>query len=267
MLRKRFVRNGIAIAIALVSGVIGLSGFSTARAAASSRVIIAEDITAQSNRTRLLTRNSGQQEVTVDSSCPAGTVITTRIVTEQYARSQHVPFVVLPSRNADENTVNAARRQIGRLLDDKTAATLGAAIQSDALQSQSTISPASIPCGSTSTVGGSQNVGFNGPATVKGSVNYYKDPSCGYVTLNQAYAQVTGPAGAHVYWQFSAYAAGHWSWPCDNAFWNQYPVVGSAGTSQGIRSTHNAGYRFQEQFCADDRCLLNWTRVNYVILN
>ena len=23
----------------------------------------------------------------------------------------------------------------------------------------------------------------------------------------------------------------------------------------------------QEQFCADDRCLLNWTRVNYVILN
>lgn len=267
MLRRRFVRNGITFAIVLASGVIGLSGFSTARAASSSSVIIAEDMTAQSNCTLFLTRDSGQQEVTVDSPCPAGTVITTRIVTEQFARSQRVPFVELPDRNADANTVNTARRQVGRLLDDKTAATLGAAIQRGNLRLQSNISPASIPCGSTATVGGSYNLGFNGPATVKGSVNYYKDPSCGYVTLNQAYAQVTSPAGAHVYWQFSAYAAGHWSWPCDGNFLNQCPVVGSAGTSQGIHSTHNAGYWFQEQFCADDRCLLNWIRVNYVILN
>lgn len=39
--------------------------------------------------------------------------------------------------------------------------------------------------------------------------------------------------------------------------------------SQGIHSTHNAGYWFQEQFCSGSRCspFDSWARANFALLN
>lgn len=192
-------KAAIALAILVVGGASGLYGFTPVQAASSSSVVIAEDVTAHSNCTLTLASSSEPSEIAVESLCPLGTIIVTRTVTEQYARSRHVPFVVLPSRSADQRTLHAVSDQIGRLLDDKSMMSIATANQRNTLQTRSAASPMPISCGSTATVGANANLGFNGPAVVFGSVNYYKDPSCGYVTLNQAYAQVMSPAGAHVY--------------------------------------------------------------------
>ena len=227
-------------------------------------VVIAYDATSQANCHLL---RSSPTSSTTETPCPLGTIVSTQIVTKQAALAMRQPFVVLPDKNASQAVLTATQAQINTLLDQETSLTLSVA-KAFKTSSQA-VSPLSIGCGNTTTVGVNGNLNFNSGTVVFGSVNYYLDPSCAYVTLNVAYARVVSPAGSHPYWEYTAYAAGHWGFPCDGNVFNTCPVIGSATASQGIHSTHNAGYWFQEQFCSGSHCspFDAWARVNFVILN
>jgi hypothetical protein len=239
--RKGFSMNRVFSRVAITLGALLMAlttagiGFtptlaaSPATSATDPLVVIAQDTTASSSCTMETTMNDS----TVQSACPAGTVIGTMKVTLSQALAEHEDYVLLPSGTIDATTAAQLDKQIHDLMVAKSTAIQHPSTPMTPFISQTP----STQCAYQDNITKSANwtPTFNGSIHLYSSVTYLRETSCYLYIYHSQMRGVNVPSP--VYWWQDAYAADTWGRGCHS--------IGNSTDQQNTNTLEVAGYYYE----------------------
>jgi hypothetical protein len=216
-----------------------LVGFSPAHAASVSTdplVVIAVDVTAQSNCNLTKTVNLGHSHAyTVHRPCVPGTIMMSQVVPLSHAVATHERYVRLSSSHASLEVLEQTDRAIENVMTS-----VGVIIRQSSGKEISAIPQ--IPCGTYSTI---SVYWYPDSDSLASGVRYYKYQNCTNIAIdNSSIHGYTSPNA--LWWDHDQYASGWWGTGC--------PYIGTNDLGHDINSTQPAGYYF-EPWVKNSQCI------------